>query len=47
VLTKFQVFWNVKPYRLGTGVSKKRDAFIVRAKQTDKTSVGHLPVDTA
>jgi len=44
---KFKVFWDVTPYRLGTGVSKKRDAFIVRVKQTNKTSVGHLPVDTA
>jgi hypothetical protein len=44
---KFQVFWDVTPYRLGTGVSKKRDAFIVRAKQTNKTTVGHLPVDNA
>jgi hypothetical protein len=44
---KFQVFWDVTPYRLGTGVSKTRNAFIIRANQTNKISVGHLSVDTA
>jgi hypothetical protein len=44
---KFQVFWDVTPYRLGTGVSKKRDAFIVRAKQSNNITVDHLPADTA
>lgn len=43
---KFQVFWDVTPYRLGTGVSKTRDAFTVRAKQTSKISVPHLPVES-
>jgi hypothetical protein len=47
MLMKFQVFWDVTPYRMGTDVSKTRDTFIVRAKQTNKISVGHLTVDNA